>query len=657
MNTIILKTGILFLLSGLIINCYADYTDELLKLSRIDLLPRFQEKVISKQISSYDTTGGNDDGFSGKYSYIRKENGNLVLAELEGPGIIHRIWTPTPTNDTIQFYFDGETKPRIELKFIDIFSGKQYPFKRPVVGNEVGGYYCYIPIPYKKSCKILYKGDRMQFFQIQYSEVSQERINASFPEKYSDAENEALEKAVSLWSNYGDNILNMLHYRQEVKTFSKNFTIRPGETIPFFTLKKGGRILGIEITPEAKINERFKDLILRAEWDNDPVAAINSPLSDFFGYAFGKPSVKSLLLGVRGGIHYCYIPMPFDISAAMELQFLKNSLNTQTEIPVSIKVFYAETKRSANEGKFYAEWRREKNPETGKPYLILNKSGRGHYIGTLLQSQGLNHGVTIFFEGDDQCFVDGELRLHGTGSEDYFNGGWYALPDRWDQAFSLPVHGCLGYSIPLARTGGFRFMVTDKISFEEEIVLTIEHGPVNNTVPVDYVSVAFYYSDTPPILNDLPASDLLGRIETPDTLEYRIQLLPVKSLSNGATLSRNNFKDEKSGQNYNSFKLETYNNGFARFELEFPYAGEYKLLLSYLRCPEGGQFDVNQRQIPVRRDINGYAPENTFIEKEYMGNLYVDEGANTITVMLKGDQEDQKTLTFILYRIYLVKDI
>jgi hypothetical protein len=66
--------------------------------------------------------------------------------------------------------------------------------------------------------------------------------------------------------------------------------------------------------------------------------------------------------------------------------------------------------------------------------------------------------MTIFFEGDDKCYIDGELRLHGTGSEDYFNGGWYALPDRWDQGFSLPVHGSLNYSIPLARTGGFRVL-------------------------------------------------------------------------------------------------------------------------------------------------------------------------------------------------------
>ena len=189
-----------------------------------------------------------------------------------------------------------------------------------------------------------------------------------------------------------------------------------------------------------------------------------------------------------------------------------------------------------------------------KPYHILNKKGKGHYVGTFLQAQGLNPGMTIFFEGDDECYVDGELRLHGTGSEDYFNGGWYALPDRWDQAYSLPLHGCMVYSIPLARTGGYRFFVTDKISFEENISLTIEHGPENNKIPVDYTSVAFYYCDTPPASNELPSIELLGQVETPDILEYWIQLLPVRAIGHGTGISYENIKEAQSGKNFEVFK-------------------------------------------------------------------------------------------------------
>jgi len=659
MKILFSKIGfIIFFISRTFI-CSADYKDEILKLARIDLLPQFQADVAARQISSYDTTGGNDDGFSGKFSYLRKENDHLIIADLKGSGVIQRIWTPTPSNDTIQFFFDGEKIPRIELKFIDLFSGKKYPFLKPIVGNEVGGYYCYLPIPYKTSCKIVFKGKGMQFFQIQYKE---EKIKgdaiSSFPQKLSKEEDQALLSVINVWKNSGENIRKLLpSLLDKVKTITKSVVLKPGDIKTIFNSTIGGRVVGIEITPQLLLNSEFKDLIFRACWDDESVDAINCPLSDFFGYAFGKPSMQSMLVGVKDGAHYCYLPMPFDKKANIELEFLKNSLNKSTEIPVNVTVYYTDTKRSTNEGKFYAEWKREKNAEMGKPYSILNKTGRGHYVGTSLQAQGLNSGMTIFFEGDDVCTVDGEIRLHGTGSEDYFNGGWYALADRWDQAFSLPVHGCLAYSIPLAHTGGYRFLLTDKISFEREIKLSIEHGPENNNIPVDYTSVAYYYCDKPPVSNNLPSTELLERINTPKTLEYWIALLPVKALSYGASITYEECKDKNSGQNYQVLKLEAGDNGFAKFELEVPSNGEYNLYMSYLKGPKCSLFEINQRQVPVSTTLKGYANENTFIEKEFIGTLFIKEGTNTITIVLKDSPEKSGNNMFLLHRIYLEKSI
>jgi hypothetical protein len=52
------------------------------ELARLDLLPRLKQSVKVGLVSSYDRSGGNDDGFSGKYSFIRKETGGLVIADL-----------------------------------------------------------------------------------------------------------------------------------------------------------------------------------------------------------------------------------------------------------------------------------------------------------------------------------------------------------------------------------------------------------------------------------------------------------------------------------------------------------------------------------------------------------------------------------------------
>ncbi len=65
-------------------------------------------------------------------------------------------------------------------------------------------------------------------------------------------------------------------------------------------------------------------------------------------------------------------------------------------------------------------------------------------------------GNTYFFEGDDQTTIDGELAIHGTGSEDFYNGGWYDVPGRWEARRSYPLSGCLAYQKHLGRTGGYR---------------------------------------------------------------------------------------------------------------------------------------------------------------------------------------------------------
>ena len=66
------------------------WTDELELLKRVDKLPEYRTGSYVEQFSSYDRTGGNDDGFAGTYSFLRKEGDKLVIAEMEGPGVINR---------------------------------------------------------------------------------------------------------------------------------------------------------------------------------------------------------------------------------------------------------------------------------------------------------------------------------------------------------------------------------------------------------------------------------------------------------------------------------------------------------------------------------------------------------------------------------------
>ena len=168
----------------------------------------------------------------------------------------------------------------------------------------------------------------MQFIQIEYRKNTDQNSVVSFPEKLSEKETDALTSAIKAWSSYGKEVIDLSQsVSSEVKFRTATISVKSGETTSFFKDNNGGRIIGFEIIPQSDLNNRFKDIILRASWDDEKVAAINCPLTDFFGYAFGKPSMQSMLIGVNGKLHYCYLPMPFNKKASLELVYLKNEQN------------------------------------------------------------------------------------------------------------------------------------------------------------------------------------------------------------------------------------------------------------------------------------------------------------------------------------------
>ena len=84
-------------------------------------LPYLYANVESYYISSFDRSGGNDDGFRGTYSQLYvDENKERVIFEEKGPGCIYNMWGTGPEKipnwGMLKFYFDGEKKPRLEIK-------------------------------------------------------------------------------------------------------------------------------------------------------------------------------------------------------------------------------------------------------------------------------------------------------------------------------------------------------------------------------------------------------------------------------------------------------------------------------------------------------------------------------------------------------------
>src|SRR5205823_3051275 len=104
--------------------------------------------------------------------------------------------------------------------------------------------------------------------------------------------------------------------RQTIKIARK---LEPGKTTTLLQVGRGGRIVGLRISPSSAIAGKDRAIVLRAYWDGDKEPAINCPAGDFFGASWGQPAAKSIMVGTVGDVSYCYFPMPFEKSARIEL--------------------------------------------------------------------------------------------------------------------------------------------------------------------------------------------------------------------------------------------------------------------------------------------------------------------------------------------------
>jgi hypothetical protein len=390
---------------------------------------------------------------------------------------------------------------------------------------------------------------------------------------------------------------------------------------------------------------------LRAWWDGDLKPAIDAPVSDLFAYSFGEPASSSLLAGTVDDVNYLWFPMPFDKSARIELVSDRRS---GSPIAFHSEVISAPEARRADEGKFYAIWRRENPTKAGEPFTFVDTSGRGHLVGVTLQAQGLEPGGTPFFEGDDQATIDGELTIHGTGSEDFFNGGWYDVAGRWAGRVTFPLSGCLDYKKHIGRTAAYRLMLSDVYAYKKSLKLVIEHAPTKNSLLTDYTGVAFLYSDRPvPAGELLPVSaraisDPVTAVFTPGNNE------PVYAFSR-ENVSITRVGDEVGGRKVRVLSVKATGGDyfappFVAFWLDLPKSGVYDISIQAVGGPQQGFVELleNDRSVGDRADLS--ADSKQLVTKR-LGSQRFRPGLNTVFLRLLPRDPSSKNTGLDLIRI------
>ena len=197
-------------------------------------------------------------------------------------------------------------------------------------------------------------------------------------------------------------------------------------------------------------------------WDGEASPSIEMPVGDFFGLGFGRRRGFDVAAAADaspedGKAMNCWFPMPFAQGARFEVENQSESLlifyyyvdyEAYPEIgsgagPLPRRLEPDAPHRRAGLGAGLdprrlparrpprapawasgAPWK-EPNLDRARNYVILDVRGEGQYVGCVLNVDVFERQVNDWYgEGDDMIFVDDEPwppRLHGTGTEDYFN--------------------------------------------------------------------------------------------------------------------------------------------------------------------------------------------------------------------------------------------
>jgi hypothetical protein len=145
---------------------------------RWDLMAAMRPGSQARQFSSFDRTGGNDDGFEGTYSCLRASEAGCVLAERSGPGQIESMWFTRDfgsmvSTGRITVELDGRTV--LDAPLQDVVDGKLgAPFVWPLVGNgddTAGGSVIKVPMPYRESMRVTTQANPL-FYHVAYREFA-----------------------------------------------------------------------------------------------------------------------------------------------------------------------------------------------------------------------------------------------------------------------------------------------------------------------------------------------------------------------------------------------------------------------------------------------------------------------------------------------------
>jgi hypothetical protein len=604
---------------------YAQLVQRLVDFERLALRPPEGERAALA--SSYDRAsvydadndrylnwGANADGTG----FVRMEGEDQVLAEIEGPGCIWRIWAATAGEGPVRIYLDGASEPAIDLPFAGYFDGKHEPFNRPslVYVTTAKGYNNYTPIPFRKSCKIVAAPGWGKYYHFNYTTFAPDARPATFKRHLSAEDASALDAVDRKLRRCGE---NPAAAPRGSETTVRVSTVAPGAREVVGDFRGAGEITALrvklDLPPEADAQRRrLRELTLSMTWDDDAAPAVWSPLGDFFGSSAGAVPFRTLAAGLREDrTFYCFWRMPYATRAVV-------SVTNESDEPVAMtwEIEHAPLERPASEYlRFHAKWHRDVLPvrEDRRPdWTLLQTKGAGRYVGTQLHVWNPRGGW--WGEGDEKFFIDGEKfpSTFGTGAEDYFGYAW-SSGDTFVQALhSQPVNQDNRGHVSVNR-----WHLADDVPFRASFEGTIEKY-FSNGNPCEFAAVAYWYlsPDGEDPFGAVPVADRIGPwtwpaiMREPEAIEaeglrvvkeqwlYATSVMDAVARGIPAGVASNDrvliWWVDKAG-----YRLELGG-------LRVATAGRYRMLARFVREHEMGRFAFDLSGVRLGGEFDLYAP-------------------------------------------------
>jgi hypothetical protein len=423
-----------------------------------------------------------------------------VLAEMNGPGCVVRIWSANPKDaGKVRIYLDGAEKPVIEASLEKLLGGKwsttldgkeTVPFPDPIACERSRGFNLYFPIAYSRHCKITI--DRPDiYYHVDYRTYPAGTDVATFTWKEFARSAHSIEGVAAglrppiRHAGPGSNEM----------TRDQTVTLEPGKSVRInFNGSWAVNYLSAQVGGEASpgsTDEAWRSLVLVATFDGALQPQVWCPLGDFFGSSPGFHPYDSLPFDVGGSAaeqkmeSWWY--MPFEKTAVIEVRNMG-----KRPYQVSLREKAVQHVWSDRSMHFHAKWRAEtlkSRPFSDWTYCDLK--GKGVFVGDMLS---LTNPVTAWWgEGDEKIFVDGESfpSWFGTGSEDYYGYAW-SDPKPFQHAYHNQTL-CDGPGTK-GRTSVNRFHILDSIPFTTSFKFDMEFWHWTPKIDVPHAATSYWYA-------------------------------------------------------------------------------------------------------------------------------------------------------------------